>query len=135
MPYLIGPKSEAIVPYAPTAMNSRVIEWKAKPAIATAATPISTNFRRLATKALSKRSASSPPIPERKKNGAINVAPASVINASALPPAIWNKMRNTSAVLRKLSPNAEKNWHQKRGAKRRAVIKDVDMALPPFLQL
>jgi hypothetical protein len=34
--------------------------------------------------------------------------------------------------LRKLSPNAEKAWHQNKGAKRRVVIKDVDMALPPF---
>jgi hypothetical protein len=39
-------------------------------------------------------------------------------------------MTKTSAVLRKLSPNAEKNWHQNRGAKRRVVIKDVNMATP-----
>jgi hypothetical protein len=39
-------------------------------------------------------------------------------------------MRKTSAVLRKLSPKAEKNWHQNRGAKRRVVIRDVDMAFP-----
>ena len=35
-------------------------------------------------------------------------------------------MRKTSAVLRKLSLNAEKNWHQNSGAKRRVVIRDVD---------
>jgi hypothetical protein len=31
--------------------------------------------------------------------------------------------------LRKVSPNAEKNWHQNSGAKRRVVIRDVDMVL------
>ena len=39
-------------------------------------------------------------------------------------------MTKTSEVLRKLSPNAAKNWHQNKGAKRRVVIRDVDMALP-----
>ena len=43
-----------------------------------------------------------------------------------------NSRTKTSACLRKLSPNAEKAWHQNRGAKRRVVIKDVDIALPPF---
>jgi hypothetical protein len=42
-------------------------------------------------------------------------------------------MRKTREVLRKLSANAEKNWHQNRGAKRRVVIRDVDMVLPPFV--
>jgi hypothetical protein len=42
-------------------------------------------------------------------------------------------MTKTSAVLRKLSPKAEKNWHQNRGAKRRVVIRDVDMVLPPLV--
>src|SRR6202034_2490322 len=55
----------------------------------------------------------------------MSVAPASVIKAPESAPATWNRIRKTSAVLRKLSPNAEKNWHQKRGAKRRDVIKDM----------
>ena len=33
-------------------------------------------------------------------------------------------------ILRKLSLNAEKNWHQNRGAKRRVSSKDEDMASP-----
>ena len=47
-------------------------------------------------------------------------------------PPIWNRIRKTSAVLRKLSPNAEKNWHQNNGAKRRVVIRDMDMDAPPL---
>ena len=53
MPYLIGPNSEAIVPYNPTAINNRTIEWMAKPTTAKTATAISNSFRRCATKALS----------------------------------------------------------------------------------
>src|SRR5512143_434080 len=41
-------------------------------------------------------------------------------------------MTKTRDVLRKLSPNAEKNWHQNKGAKRRVVIRDVNMALPVY---
>jgi hypothetical protein len=40
-------------------------------------------------------------------------------------------MRKTSAFLRKLSLKAEKNWVQNRGAKRRVINRDEDMALPP----
>ena len=79
---------------------------------------ISANFTPCAMRALSKRSASSPARPERKKNGAMKTALASVISAPLLSPATWNRMRKTSAVLRKLSLNAAKNWHQNRGAKR-----------------
>ncbi len=41
----------------------------------------------------------------------------------------WNRRTKTSACLRKLSPKAENAWHQNKGAKRRVVIRDVDMAL------
>src|SRR5579863_3874744 len=87
---------------------------------------------RCATKALSYRSASSPPSPDRKKNGAISVAPASVIKTAELAPETANKITKTSAVLRKLSPNAAKNWHQNKGAKRRVVSSDTDMFLSSF---
>src|SRR5438477_10781305 len=40
-------------------------------------------------------------------------------------------MRKASEFLRKLSLNAEKNWHQNSGAKRRVVISDVDIDLWP----
>ena len=43
-------------------------------------------------------------------------------------PPIWNRIRKTSAFLRKLSLNAEKNWVQNRGAKRRVMSRDEDMS-------
>src|SRR5215216_4397681 len=91
------------------------------------ATPISVNFRRCATIDLSKRSASWPPRPERKKNGAMNTAAASVISASAFSPPILNTIRKASAFLRKLSLKAEKNWHQNSGEKRRDISREVDI--------
>jgi len=126
MPYLIGPNSAAIAPNRNSAANKAASEWSAKPALASAVIPISTSLRRRATTALSKRSASWPPRPERKKNGAMKTAPANVISASASWPPILNKIKKTSAFLRKLSLKAEKNWHQNSGAKRRDVIRDVD---------
>src|ERR1700733_238793 len=53
MPYLIGPNSDASIPNRNTARNSNASEWKAKPATATMAAPISTNLMRWATQALS----------------------------------------------------------------------------------
>src|SRR6516162_3498316 len=61
----------------------------------------------------------------------MKTAAASVISASASAPPIWNSRRKTSEVLRKLSLNAAKNWVQNRGAKRRVISKDEDMAFPP----
>src|SRR5882672_4789309 len=58
----------------------------------------------------------------------MKTAAASVINASPADPPIWNRIRKTSEFLRKLSLNAEKNWVQNRGAKRRVSSKDEDMA-------
>src|SRR5215510_13162986 len=60
----------------------------------------------------------------------MKTAAASVINASASAPPIWNRSRKTSEVLRKLSLNAAKNWVQNRGAKRRVISRDEDMAFP-----
>src|SRR5262249_51520849 len=57
----------------------------------------------------------------------MKVAAASVISSSAWAPPMVKRMRMTSAFLRKLSLNAEKNWHQNKGAKRREVIKCVAM--------
>src|ERR1019366_8951374 len=47
----------------------------------------------------------------------MKMALASVIKASASAAPERNRIRNTSAVLRKLSLNAAKNWHQNSGAK------------------
>ena len=58
----------------------------------------------------------------------MNTAAVSVISASrclATPGA--NRIRKTSAFFRKLSLNAEKNWHQNSGAKRRDVIRELDI--------
>src|SRR3954468_1921026 len=60
----------------------------------------------------------------------MKTAAASVINASASEPPMWNRMRKTREFLRKLSLKAEKNWVQNRGAKRRVRSKDEDMAVP-----
>src|SRR5262245_1096421 len=48
----------------------------------------------------------------------MKTALASVISASESPLSDWNRMTKTSAVLRKLSLNAAKNWHQNSGANR-----------------
>ena len=48
----------------------------------------------------------------------MKIALASVIKASASAAPERNRIRNISAVLRKLSLNAAKNWHQNSGAKR-----------------
>src|ERR1700752_2017606 len=47
----------------------------------------------------------------------MNTAAVSVFRAALAPR--WNTIKRPSAVLRKLSLNAEKNWHQNSGAKRR----------------
>src|SRR5882724_4811824 len=77
--------------------------------------------------ALSKRSAICPPRPDRKKNGPMNTAAVSVISTARFSTPGANRIRNTSAFSRKLSLNAEKNWHQNKGAKRRDVIRWSDI--------
>jgi hypothetical protein len=39
-------------------------------------------------------------------------------------------MTKLSAVFRKLSPKAAKNWQKNSGANRRRVIKDLNIAFP-----
>src|SRR5258705_13516073 len=58
----------------------------------------------------------------------MNTAAASWVSGSAKLPPIWNTIRNANAFFRKLSLNAEKNWHQNRGAKRRDSKRDLDAA-------
>src|SRR3982751_4716497 len=131
IPYLIGPNSVAITPNRNNVTNMIGIECSQKPTTPSADTAISTNFTRLATIDLSKRSASCPPKPERKKKGPMKMAAVSVISAARLPTPGANKIRNTSAFFRKLSLNAEKNWHQNKGAKRRDVIRLSDIGDSP----
>src|SRR5215469_11073546 len=127
MPYLIGPKSAPIRPNMNKARNSNDREFSWKPATATAAAPISTSFRMRATSALSKRSASSPPKADSRKNGAIKTPPAKVTSDSPVRPPILNRISKTSAFFKKLSLKAEKNWHQNSGAKRREARSDCDI--------
>src|SRR5215469_468594 len=129
MPYLIGPKSAPIRPNMNKARNSNDREFSWKPATATAAAPISTSFRMRATSALSKRSASSPPKADSRKNGAIKTPPAKVTSDSPVRPPILNRISKTSAFFKKLSLKAEKNWHQNSGAKRREARSDCDIDL------
>src|SRR6185369_1729832 len=58
----------------------------------------------------------------------MKIALASVINASASLAAERNKIRKISAVLRKLSLNAAKNWQANSGAKRRESNRGAGMA-------
>ena len=58
----------------------------------------------------------------------MNIAAASVIRDSASEPPILNRIRKTRAFFRKLSLNAEKNWHQNSGAKRRDSKSGLDAA-------
>ena len=57
----------------------------------------------------------------------MNTAAVSVISASRFATPGANRIRKTSAFFRKLSLNAEKNWHQNSGAKRRDVIRLLDI--------
>src|SRR6266403_6027209 len=127
MPYLIGPNKAPITPNKNKATNSNGSEFSSKPATATAAAPISASFSSWAIRALSKRSASSPPDADSKKNGAMKIAPAKLTSASPACPPILNRINKTSAFFSKLSLNAEKNWHQNNGAKRRDVRSDCDI--------
>src|SRR5271166_1472585 len=129
MPYLIGPNSAPIRPNRNKATNSNGSEFSWKPTTAIAAAPISTSFSRRATAALSKRSASSPPDADSRKNGAMKMPPATVTSASPDWPPILNRINKASAFLRKLSLKAEKNWHQNSGAKRRDARSDFDIGL------
>src|SRR5512144_1863953 len=59
------------------------------------------------------------------------MALAKVTSASAPAASVRNRIKKTSAVLRKLSLNAAKNWHQNSGAKRRERIRG---GIAPLLQ-
>ena len=109
MPYLIGPNSVAITPNMNSVTNMIGIECSQKPTTPSAETAISTSFTLRATTDLSNRSAIWPPSPDRKKNGPMNTAAVSVISTSRFATPGANRMRKTSAFLRKLSLKAEKN--------------------------
>src|SRR5262249_49772366 len=91
----------------------------------------STSLMCWATTDLSKRSAISPPRPDRKKYGAMNTAAVSWISEGPLSPTAGeNRIRKTREFFKKLSLKALKNWHQNSGAKRRGVMRLRDMREP-----
>src|ERR1700716_153071 len=130
MPYLIGPNSVAITPNRKSAANRIGIDCSQYPVTAIPATAISTSLMRCATIDLSKRSAISPPRPERKKNGPMKTAAVSVMSEPESVIEGVNRIKKTSEFLRKLSLKALKNWHQKSGAKRRVVIRLQNIVVP-----
>ena len=82
MAYFTGPNRAATMPNSPSATNRSGTECRKKPSAANTAAKISANFSRRATIDLTYLSASSPPSPERMKNGKMKTAPATVTSAS-----------------------------------------------------
>ena len=86
--------------------------------------PISATFTQRAIAALSKRSASVPEAPEKRKNGAMNRPPAIITSVAASRPDCSARRKVTkiaSALFSRLSLNAPRNWVTKSGANRRVV--------------
>src|ERR1700742_810723 len=82
MEYFTGPNSAAMTPNSPSATNSSGTECRKKPSAAKIAANISANFSRRATTDFTYLSASSPPRPDRMKNGKMNTASENVTSAS-----------------------------------------------------
>ena len=86
--------------------------------------PISATLTHRAMSALSKRSDSVPDAPEKRKNGAMNSALATMTSDAAFRPdcsASRNVTRMPSALFSRLSLKAPRNCVTKSGANRRAV--------------
>ena len=123
MPYLIGPNSAAITPNRNSATNRIGTECSQKPTTAMAGDrdlgelqPL--RHERLVV-AVGDLAAERRQDEERKDEDRAGKRDQGL----GTLPAILNRIRNTSAFFRKLSLNAEKNWHQNSGAKRREVIR------------
>ncbi len=129
MPYLIGPNSEPITPKPNSATNRIGSECSAKPMTAMTGDDDLGEFQPLRhdrlVVAVGQFAAERGQEEIRRDE---HCAPASVISASAAEPPILNRIRKTSAVFRKLSLNAAKNWHQNSGAKRLDSIRGGGMA-------
>src|SRR6516225_4939062 len=134
MAYLTGPNSAAMMPNSASATNSSGTECRKKPRAAKIAAKISANFSRRATTDFTNLSASSPPRPERMKNGKMKTAPATVTSASPWPAtAPYNRIM-TSAFFKTLSFSAEQNCAQNNGAKRRDDINCMIMIGPVYFR-
>src|SRR5580658_8495120 len=91
---------------------------------------ISANFSCPAMSALSWESASSPPNADSSMEGRMKMPIASVtFEPTSLPPK-RNRISITSIWRTKLSLNAERNWHQNSGAKRREAINPPNIPPP-----
>src|SRR5437016_3714706 len=65
------------------------------------------------------------------KKGAMKMAPVSVTSVSPWALPSLNRIKMISALRRKLSLKAAKNWHQKSGTKRREAISLPNMGRSP----
>src|SRR6266536_789138 len=65
------------------------------------------------------------------KKGAMKIAPVSVTSVSPWALPSLNRIRMISALRRKLSLKAAKNWHQKSGTNRRVAISLPNMGRSP----
>ncbi len=126
----MGPKKALSVPKASNAANSKGTDGMSSPMAAVIAIGISTNLSWLAISALSYLSASWPASDENKKKGRIKTAPASAPIDGPFSSASRYTTSIASAFFRRLSLSAERNWHQNNAAKRRAVIRAVNMQAP-----
>ena len=120
MPYLIGPNSEPITPKPNSATNRIGTECITKPAIGDHRDPDLGELQPLRDHRLVVAVGHLAAERRQEEVGRDEYRRRQRDRATrrAEPP-ILNRIRNTSAFLRKLSLNAEKNWHQNSGAKRR----------------
>src|SRR4051812_7815125 len=122
--YLIGPKTVECVPRQNSDAKSTGTLPSQSPQAPSDMMPISASLTTRAILDLSIRSASVPEAPEKRKNGAMNSAPASITSDAAPRPDCSARRKVTtipSALLSRLSLKAPRNCVTNSGAKRRAV--------------
>ncbi len=131
MPYLIGPNSEAITPNRNSATNSIGTECRLKPehgdqgdADLGELEPLRHHRLVVAVGEFAPERGEEEIGRDEDRGGERDQR----VGVGA--PDVVNRIRKTSAFLRKLSLNAEKNWVQNKGAKRRVMSRDEDIASP-----
>ncbi len=122
--YLIGPKTVECVPRQKSAAKRSGTLFNHRPTAPRVMMAISASFTTRAIRDLSMRSASVPDAPEKRKNGAMKTAPASMTSEAELSPdssARRNVTTMPMALFSRLSLKAPRNCVTKSGANRRAV--------------
>ena len=124
MAYFTGPKKADCVPMRKSAPASSHTFCVMKPAAATAMTASSHSLMSRTSLAFSNLSASWPAKAENRKNGRMRRPFRIGVHSppSCAPESAPNVMRNTNAVLNKLSFNAPRNCVQNKGPKRLSRI-------------